>query len=52
MKQEEILAAFNQGKRDYDAGRSLNAIRYADKAKDEAWRRGYHAAQQKKAKGR
>lgn len=38
---EAIVAAYQQGKRDFAAGRSINAPRYADKQQDEAWERGF-----------
>lgn len=37
---EAIVAAYQQGKRDFAAGRSINAPRYRDADMDAAWHRG------------
>ena len=37
---EEVREAYQQGKRDHAAGRSINAPRYRDPLKDAAWHRG------------
>lgn len=37
---EAIVAAYQQGKRDFAAGRSIYAVRYRDPKMAEAWERG------------
>lgn len=37
---EDITAAYQQGRKDHAAGRSLSLPRYSDKDRDEAWQRG------------
>jgi hypothetical protein len=46
-----LLAAYQQGMRDFASGWSLSKARYADRRKDEAWQRGYLRALQEKRKG-
>lgn len=47
-KNAEILAAYRQGRKDFAAGRSINAPRYSDRRLDESWHRGQCDAMREK----
>lgn len=51
IKAEDIVGAYQQGKRDFAAGRSINATRYRDPKLDEAWMRGQVDAMRAKRAG-
>lgn len=48
VKQDEIMAAYRQGRKDFAAGRSINAPRYSDRRLDESWHRGQCDAMREK----